>query len=67
MLVFVPFIPIFPLADRLVDHCRHMVQITPGFIFPYNIYLIPFASIVGVCFILMVSFMVSYIDCVYVL
>ncbi|XP_072033648.1 E3 ubiquitin-protein ligase RNF13-like isoform X2 [Amphiura filiformis] len=37
----------------------YSVRITPGFVFPYHIYLIPFAAIVGVCFILMVGFMIA--------
>lgn len=35
------------------------VVLTPDFAFPYHLYLIPFASIVGICFLAMLFFMIA--------
>ncbi|XP_030837655.1 E3 ubiquitin-protein ligase RNF13-like isoform X1 [Strongylocentrotus purpuratus] len=37
----------------------YTIELTPGFVFPFHLYLIPFASIVGICFIVMLCFMIA--------
>ncbi|XP_041482656.1 E3 ubiquitin-protein ligase RNF13-like isoform X1 [Lytechinus variegatus] len=37
----------------------YTIELTPGFVFPFHLYLIPFASIVGICFVVMLCFMIA--------